>query len=224
MSDQERYEQHVQMEHEAHRASKDESHWNLMPWRIAELREQADRLRGTLNMHEVKCLRDLLNGSLPVETAEIERLRGLWQGQSEYAIQLQRLIERFCAGDALPYPELHHHRLLAAKGLPSETGAGTCGNCGTELEPVSCSYCGHTAAERTPADGCKVCDGPMPTLPHWAGPVCEKCADKRDRDICPMCDQRLSDKPFDCPECRHRFMLESAPTQAAVIRDNGDAP
>jgi hypothetical protein len=36
----------------------------------------------------------------------------LYRGQQEYAIKLQRLIERFCSGDELPYPGLHHHRLL----------------------------------------------------------------------------------------------------------------
>ncbi len=42
--------------------------------------------------------------------------------QMEYSIQLQRLIERFCAGDPLPYPDLHHHKLLAKlRGSSEET-------------------------------------------------------------------------------------------------------
>lgn len=32
---------------------------------------------------------------------------------AEYSIQLQRLIEAFCRGDELPYPELHHSQKLA---------------------------------------------------------------------------------------------------------------
>lgn len=41
--------------------------WKLMPWRVAELREQADKLGGTLNVHEIQCLRDLLSSWLPAE-------------------------------------------------------------------------------------------------------------------------------------------------------------
>lgn len=44
---------------------------------------------------------------------EIEMHKRRWMEQSDYAIQLQRLIERFCSGDEIPYPQLHHHKMLS---------------------------------------------------------------------------------------------------------------
>lgn len=45
---------------------------------------------------------------------EIERLQAASEAQVQYAIKLQRLIEAYSRGRELPYPELHHHRMLAA--------------------------------------------------------------------------------------------------------------
>ena len=39
----------------------------------------------------------------------------------EYSVKLQRLIERYCHGDPLPYPELHHSQMLA-KQIPKDDG------------------------------------------------------------------------------------------------------
>ena len=53
--------------------------------------------------------------------AEAEKKDAMYREQIEYSIKLQRLIERFCRGDPLPYPELHHSQMLA-KQIPKDDG------------------------------------------------------------------------------------------------------
>ena len=53
--------------------------------------------------------------------AEAEKKDAMYREQLEYSIKLQRLIERFCHGDALPYPELHHSKMLQSQ-IPKDDG------------------------------------------------------------------------------------------------------
>lgn len=68
--------------------------------------------------------------------------------QIDYSGKLQRLIECYCAGDALPYPEFHHHQLLLEchrARLAEKASACPCrchSSAGTGDGP--CIYCGHS--------------------------------------------------------------------------------
>ena len=46
---------------------------------------------------------------------ESERRRGMYCDQLDYSVQLQRLIEAYCRGSQLPYPDLHHSKMLASQ-------------------------------------------------------------------------------------------------------------
>jgi len=45
--------------------------------------------------------------------SDAQRFERLYGEQLNYGIKLQRIIEAFARGDELPYPDLHHHRILA---------------------------------------------------------------------------------------------------------------
>jgi len=53
--------------------------------------------------------------------AECEKKDAMYRDQIEYTVKLQRLIEAFCRGHALPYPELHHSKMLQSQ-IPKDGG------------------------------------------------------------------------------------------------------
>jgi hypothetical protein len=50
--------------------------------------------------------------------AEAEKKDAMYREQIAYSVKLHRLIEAFCHGDALPYPELYHSKMLTERLAP----------------------------------------------------------------------------------------------------------
>jgi hypothetical protein len=86
-----------------------------VPARITDYLSLGGLWNPELANHEA--VRDLLIDArdvIEIDTREMERLRTAHESQAEYAIKLQRLIEAHAHGRPLPYPELHHSKMLAA--------------------------------------------------------------------------------------------------------------